>query len=133
MAAGKRVGQPLKLSEDPLPLTGQSSLLADLRSQNVYHAAILRGSYDHTHICKVGPSQALRMPGVADVTTGTDATAMTHRSEVGSSIAWRSTGAFAGEPVTFFGRETKGKAPDGVVVGSGHAAASCPRHAPKPN
>jgi carbon-monoxide dehydrogenase large subunit len=69
---GQLVGQPIRRVEDPKFLTGNASYVDDLNLPGMLHACFVRSPHAHAKILSIDPSEALRLPGVVAVLTGTD-------------------------------------------------------------
>ena len=66
------VGQRLRRKEDPRLVLGQGRYLADLVVPGMRHAAVLRSPVAHGRILALDASEALALPGVDAVLTGSD-------------------------------------------------------------
>lgn len=67
------VGKPVRRKEDGRLLRGEGSYIADLHLEGMAHMAVVRSLYPHARIRAVETAEALAMPGVLGIWTGTDA------------------------------------------------------------
>ena len=66
------VGKPLKRKEDKRFLIGSSRFVDDVKLPGTLHAYVVRSPYPHAKIDSIDPSQALSIPGVRRIFTGSD-------------------------------------------------------------
>ena len=66
------VGAPVKRKEDPRLITGSSIYVDDITLPGMVHLAIVRSPYAHAKIVNIDTAEALTMPGVVSVVTGSD-------------------------------------------------------------
>ena len=66
------VGAPVKRKEDPRLITGSSIYVDDITLPGMVHLAIVRSPYAHARIKGIDTAEALTMPGVVAVVTGSD-------------------------------------------------------------
>lgn len=65
-------GQSIKRTEDARFLTGAGQYVEDLEFDHMVHAVFVRSPYAHADIVSMDTADALRLPGVLSVLTGTD-------------------------------------------------------------
>ena len=66
------VGQSLERVEDPQLLRGRARFLADVRLPGMLEVAFVRSPFGHASIVHVDATEALALPGVAAVVTGSE-------------------------------------------------------------
>jgi carbon-monoxide dehydrogenase large subunit len=66
------VGAPVKRKEDPRLITGSSIYVDDITLPGMVHLAIVRSPFAHAKIVNIDVTEALTMPGVVAVVTGSD-------------------------------------------------------------
>ena len=66
------VGAPVKRKEDPRLITGSSIYVDDITLPGMVHLAVVRSPYAHAKIVNIDTAEALTMPGVVAVVTGSD-------------------------------------------------------------
>ncbi len=69
---GEAIGRAMTRVEDARLLQGQGQFAADLRRDNMLHAAIVRSAVAHGRLRGIDVAKAATMPGVRLVLTGTD-------------------------------------------------------------
>jgi len=62
----------VRRKENPRLLTGRSQYVDDVVLPGMLEGAVLRGPHPHARILRVDVSQALELPGVFAVLTGTE-------------------------------------------------------------
>lgn len=72
---GKHVGARVNRVEDAALLAGEAKFVCDLTLPRMLHAAFVRSPYAHARITSIDTSDALAMPGIEAVLTGSDITA----------------------------------------------------------
>jgi carbon-monoxide dehydrogenase large subunit len=70
------IGKEIRRLEDPALLMGTAQYTNDIKLPGMLHAAVLRSPYPHARIRSIDTSEAKKLPGVAAVLTGRDATAI---------------------------------------------------------
>ncbi|HEX3861433.1 MAG TPA: hypothetical protein VHY35_07035, partial [Stellaceae bacterium] len=68
----RRVGMPIKRTEDPRLLTGNGEYTADRRPDRPLHVAFRRSEHSHAAIVRIDASAARASPGVVAVLTSDD-------------------------------------------------------------
>lgn len=69
---GKTFGESTKRVEDYDLLRGKARFVADIQSPGMLHASFVRSAYPHAKIISISTDEALKLPGVVAVLTGTD-------------------------------------------------------------
>ena len=72
MTGGPYIGRSIPRVEDQRFLTGQGRYTDDLRLEGQLHCAFVRSPHAHARIARMDAEQALRIPGVVAVLTGSD-------------------------------------------------------------
>ncbi len=122
--AARSVGARVPRSEDPRLLTGRGRYLADVRLPGELHACFVRSPMAHARITNVDVTDALRVPGVRLVWTGTDVAGFCEGLEgvlnVDGCVATvmpllaRDIVRYVGEPVAVVVAESRALAEDGA-------------------
>jgi len=69
----RMVGASVKRKEDPRLIIGEGKFTADVELRGMAHMAVLRSPHAHARILQIDAAEALRLPGVLAVLTGTEA------------------------------------------------------------
>ena len=70
------IGQRVKRKEDRRLLTGRGRYIDDMEFPGALHAAFLRSPYPHARLKRVDVTQALKLPGVTSILTGSEVVAL---------------------------------------------------------
>ena len=73
-APAKHVGQSIRRKEDPRLITGRAQYVDDITVHGMLYMAVVRSTEAHANIVSIDAADALAMPGIKAVFTGSDLT-----------------------------------------------------------
>jgi aerobic carbon-monoxide dehydrogenase large subunit len=86
MVLSRYVGATVRRKEDPRLITGKSTYVGDLHLAGTLHVAFVRSQYAHANINNIDTSAAKDIPGVREVITGAEASAIVNPANADSPI-----------------------------------------------